>query len=135
MLLNSPIFLKAVATIAKQQGNTPVVPISSSSKGKKKKNPTGMFLFLLIQCAKTLNICIYISVSLTQFLNTSDVDLIAHARDVVTNSVMAEVAKEDPQGQSEYQDAIRHQVVAFFQRIRLSLLVLDTLMEEYNSSK
>ena len=72
---------------------------------------------------------------MTQFLNTSDVDLIAHARDVVTNSVMAEVAKEDPQGQSEYQDAIRHQVVTFFQRIRLSLLVLDTLMEEYNSSK
>jgi hypothetical protein len=48
---------------------------------------------------------------------------------------MAEITKADPQGQSEYHEAIRHQVVAFFQRVRLSLFVLETLMKEYNSSK
>ena len=46
-----------------------------------------------------------------------------------------EIAKEDPQGQSEYQDTIRHQVVYFFQRLRLRLLILDTLMEAFSSSK
>lgn len=59
----------------------------------------------------------------------------AHARDIVANSIMSEIAKEDPQGQSEYQDAIRHQVVYFFQRLRLCLLILDTLMEAFSSSK
>lgn len=47
---------------------------------------------------------------------------------------MAEIAKEDPQGQAEYQDAIRHQIVGIFQRLRLLLLVIDTLMETYNAS-
>ena len=47
---------------------------------------------------------------------------------------MAEIAKEDPQGHAKYQDAVHHQIVALFQRIRLSLLVLDTLIEAYNTS-
>jgi hypothetical protein len=71
---------------------------------------------------------------LDQFLKGSDVDLIDRARNIVANSVMAEIAKEDPQGHAEYQDAVRHQIVATFQRLRLSLLVLDTLMETYNAS-
>ena len=71
---------------------------------------------------------------LDNFLKGPDIDLIARSRDVIANSVMAEIAKEDPQGHTEYQDAVRHQIVAFFQRIRLSLLVLDTLMEAYNAS-
>jgi hypothetical protein len=69
------------------------------------------------------------------FLNNTDANFVARARDVVANSVMAEIAKEDPQGHHEYQDAVRHQIVASFQRLRLSLLVLDTLMEAYNTSK
>ena len=72
---------------------------------------------------------------MTKFLNNSDVDHITRARDIVANSVMAEIIKEDPQGHTEYQDAVRHQIVAFLQRIRLSLMVLDTLMEAYNASK
>jgi len=66
-------------------------------------------------------------------LNGPDKDVVAHAREVVSNSIMSEIAKEDPQGQAEYQDAVRHQVVATFQRIRVLLLVLDTLMETYNA--
>lgn len=72
--------------------------------------------------------------ALAKFLKGADVDLVARARDVVSNSVLAEIAKEDPQGHDEYQDAVRHQVVAIFQRLRLSILVLDTLMEAYNAS-
>ena len=67
-------------------------------------------------------------------LNGPDKDVIAHARDVVANSLMSEITKEDPQGQAEYKDAVRHQVVATFQRIRVLLLVLDTLMETYNAT-
>jgi hypothetical protein len=69
-----------------------------------------------------------------QFINGSDKDLVARARDVVSNSIMAEIAKEDPQGQDEYKDAVRHHIVATFQRLRLLLLVLDNLMEVFNST-
>jgi hypothetical protein len=69
-----------------------------------------------------------------KFLNGSDKDLVARARDVVSNSIMAEISKEDPQGHDEYKDAVRHHIVATFQRLRLLLLVLDHLMEIYNSS-
>lgn len=71
---------------------------------------------------------------LTKFLHGSDKDLVARARDIVSNSIMAEISKEDPQGHNEYKDAVRHHIVATFQRLRLYLLVLDHLMEIYNSS-
>ena len=47
---------------------------------------------------------------------------------------MLEIAKEDPQGQEEYQNAVRHQIVANFQRIRILLFVLDALMKTFNAS-
>jgi DNA-binding phage protein len=71
---------------------------------------------------------------LSKILNGSDKDVVAHARDVVANSIMSEIAKEDPQGQAEYKDTVRHQVVATFQRIHVLLLILDMLMETYNAS-
>jgi hypothetical protein len=82
----------------------------------------------------SLNIVLFILLDpLAKILNGPDKDVIAHARDVVANSLMTEITKEDPQGQAEYKDAVRHQVVATFQRIRVLLLVLDTLMETYNA--
>ena len=69
-----------------------------------------------------------------QFINVPERELIAHARDVVTNSLISELSKEDPQGQGEYKDAVRHQIVATFQRLRLLLLVIDHLMEIYTST-
>ena len=72
---------------------------------------------------------------LPQILNDTDTSLVSRAREVVTNAIMAEIAKEDQQGHTEYRDAIRHQIVASFHRLRLSLLVLDTLIEAYNASK
>lgn len=71
---------------------------------------------------------------LANFLKGSELELVTRARDVVANSIMAEIAKEDPQGDIEYQDAVRHQIVTVFQRLRLLLLVIDTLMEAYNAT-
>lgn len=71
---------------------------------------------------------------LDKFLGKADIDFVTRARDVVANSVMNEISKEDPQGDEEYKDAVRHHIVANFQRIKVLLLVLDTLMEAYNSS-
>lgn len=64
-----------------------------------------------------------------------DRDVVTRARDVVAHSILSEIAKDDPQGHGEYQDAVRHQIVSIFQRLRLLLLILDTLMEAYNTSK
>jgi len=71
---------------------------------------------------------------LEKFLGQADIDFVTRARDVVANSVMTEISKEDPNGHEEYKDAVRHHIIATFQRLRLLLLVLDTLMEAYNSS-
>jgi hypothetical protein len=60
--------------------------------------------------------------------------MIVRARNVITDSVMNEIAKEDPHGHAEYQNAVRHHIVAFAQRLRVCLLVLDKLMESYNSA-
>ena len=68
-------------------------------------------------------------------LNSFDQELVSNARDVVVNSVMAEITKEDPHGEETFKDAVRLQVVATFQRLRLHLLVLDNLMEIYNTAK
>jgi hypothetical protein len=71
---------------------------------------------------------------LSNFLNHADLDIVARSRDVIANPIMREIAQEDPHGNSEYRDAVRHQVFATFQRVRLLLLVLDTLMEAYTTA-
>jgi hypothetical protein len=139
ILHTSPLFFKAVSVIAKQQSTAAATsdstaafnaPAAFISKGKKKNHP-GKFVSLSYSFSYKLKRLLD---PLSKFLNGSDVDLVARARDVVTNSIMAEITKEDPQGHAEYQDAVRHQVVATFQRLRLHVLVLDTLMEAYKAS-
>lgn len=132
MTVASPLFFKAVATISKQQRESPTTPSGSTTstpKGKKRENP-GTFLLSFIRLFLTHD---WILDPLSKFLDGSDGDMITRARDVVANSIMAEIAKEDPQGQTEYQDAVRHHIVAFLQRLRVSLLVLDKLMDTYNT--
>jgi hypothetical protein len=144
MTINSNLFFKAVSVIAKQKPMasasstraSPTVyvslPTSTSSKGAKKAVTSKCFY--LSQFSAQLQLNHLEPDPLEKFLSKSDSDLVSRARDVVANSVMAEIAKEDPQGTAEYQDAVRHQIVGIFQRLRLLLLVLDTLMEAYNAS-
>jgi hypothetical protein len=135
LLLSSPIFLKAVSVIAKQQHHSQVTATATTSKGKKmdKSGYSGMFSSFYIQVHALIRLKINSLDPLNKFLKGSEVDLVARARDVITNSIMSEIAKDDPQGHAEYQDAVRHQIVAFYQRLRLSLLVLDNLIEAYNA--
>jgi hypothetical protein len=60
--------------------------------------------------------------------------MIIRARNVITDSVMAEIAQEYPDGRNEFENSIRYHIVSFSQRINVSLLVLDKLMEIFNSS-
>jgi len=135
MLLSSPLFIKAVSTIAKQQTKTSgnaTGPAESSTasieKGKKKDGPSRCLHFIIhFQTNYPID-------PLTAFLNNSEVDLVARSRNMVSNSTMLEIAREDPQGLAEYKDAVRQNIVAIFQRLRVLLLVLDTLVEAYNTS-
>lgn len=61
--------------------------------------------------------------------------MVMRARNVITDSVMAEIAQEYPAGTSEFENSVRYHIVSFAQRIKVSILVLDYLMEVYNSSK
>ena len=64
-----------------------------------------------------------------QFLSLPDFDMVLHARDTVTNSVMVEVEKENFNGPTEFQNSVRVHINSFVQRIKVSLLVLEKLME------
>lgn len=67
-------------------------------------------------------------------LSDLDRDSLARARELITNSVMSEIQHEDPHGQSSFENAVRHQIVASCQRIRILLLVTDQLMAMYNDA-
>ena len=54
--------------------------------------------------------------------------MVIRAHNVITDSVMAEIAQEFPDGRNEFENAIHSQ------RINVCLLVLDKLMEIFNSS-
>ncbi|KAF8806940.1 hypothetical protein BYT27DRAFT_7256945 [Phlegmacium glaucopus] len=70
----------------------------------------------------------------TRFLTTSDLDMIEHAGNIITDSIMAKIGCEDPQGHVEFEHTVRHQIVSFCQRICASLLVVDHLMVIHNTS-
>ena len=72
---------------------------------------------------------------MSAILNVSDSLLVDRARDVVNNHTMADVSKDDPNGDAEYTDHVRQYIVSVFQRLRVTLLVLDTLLEAYHASK
>ena len=47
---------------------------------------------------------------------------------------MEAVQREDPKAQSSLEDAIRHQIVTHCQRIRVHLLIVNSLMSYYNDA-
>jgi hypothetical protein len=67
-------------------------------------------------------------------LSDLDRDSLIRARELITDLVMSEIQHEDPKGQSSFEDAVRHQIVASCQRIRILLLVTDQLMGMYNDA-
>ena len=48
---------------------------------------------------------------------------------------MTEITQEDIRGQIEFENAVCHHIVSFYQRIHISLTSLDNLMEIYNLSR
>lgn len=105
-----------------------------SQEGERLKHPQRYVFYCLYIPTCYLFRFIFID-PLAGLLPASDYSMIVRARNVISDSIMAEIAKEDPLGQTEFENTVRHHVVAFSQRIHVSLLVLDKLMEIYNSSK
>ena len=61
--------------------------------------------------------------------------MIMRARDVVTDSIMSEISRENPVGHAEFENLVRFHIISFSQRINICLVVLDKLMEVFNSSR
>lgn len=76
-----------------------------------------------------------VSVALAKVLSNMELDNIERARKVVADPTMAEITQEHPQGQSEYENAVRYHIISFTQRIGVSLSILDKLMELINASR
>jgi hypothetical protein len=62
-----------------------------------------------------------------------DLQAIQRARDVVTNTTMAEIMREEPDGPAAFRDAVRQQVLALCIRLKISLVVIDRMMALANS--
>ena len=72
--------------------------------------------------------------SLADFFTAPDAKLLTRARDVVSNATMADFSTTDAQDPANYQTAVRGEITILFHRLRVSLLLLDTLMESYIGS-
>ena len=66
-------------------------------------------------------------------LGDIDRDIIQRVRDVVTNTTIAEIMEEEPNGPIAYRDALRQQILALCTRLRVSLVIVDQLMALSNS--
>jgi hypothetical protein len=62
-----------------------------------------------------------------------DLTIIKRARDVVTNATMVELLNEEPDGPDAHRNAVRQQIVALCTRLRISLVIIDSLMGLANS--
>ena len=67
--------------------------------------------------------------ALGKILSLPDLDMVLRARDTVTHSIMVEVEKENFNGPTEFENSVRVHINSFVQRIKVSLLVLEKLME------
>jgi hypothetical protein len=65
-------------------------------------------------------------------LGNVDLDVIKHARNVITDATMIEILREDPEGPTAFRDAVRQQILALCTRLRVSLVVIDKLMAVAN---
>ena len=64
-------------------------------------------------------------------LGTAD---ILRARDLLANRIVNEIINEGGSGTRVFEDALRHHIVLFLQRLRVCLFVIDKLMTAYNTS-
>ena len=57
-----------------------------------------------------------------------DHQIVRRARDMVIHATMIEILNEEPDGPIAYRDAVRKQILALCTRLRISLVVIDSLM-------
>jgi hypothetical protein len=72
------------------------------------------------------------AVSLSNILSGLELEKIERARKVVADPTMAEIIQEYPRGDDEYENAVRFHIISFTQRVSVSLVILDKLMDILN---
>ena len=134
---HSRIFHKAVATIAKQV--IPAPPSSASTVSERKARREHVFdrhhgMFFSFKTTDYVSeIYFYLLDIPASLLGDIDRDIIQRVRDVVTNTTIAEIMEEEPNGPIAYRDALRQQILALCTRLRVSLVIVDQLMALSNS--
>lgn len=67
-------------------------------------------------------------------LGDNESHIVKQAHDLVSNIVIKELEKENTGTPTAFQDAVRYQIVANCQTLRITLLVMNQLMSVYNDS-
>jgi hypothetical protein len=132
--ISSRLFQKAEEKIAKQAAPTLVASNSKSPTPKTSLErlaglQQGMSYFILLLDSSN-QLCSDIDLSI---IGDLDLTIIKRARDVVTNATMVELLNEEPDGPDAHRNAVRQQIVALCTRLRISLVIIDSLMGLANS--
>jgi hypothetical protein len=64
----------------------------------------------------------------TNLVGDLDRDIIKRTRDTLTNATIIEIMNEDPQSPDVFRDALRQHIVTLCLRLRISLIIVNTLM-------
>lgn len=62
-----------------------------------------------------------------------DIDIVHRVREILTDTTMAEILNDEPQGSNAFRDAVRQQIFALCTRLRVSLIIVDKLMAISNA--
>ena len=66
------------------------------------------------------------------FFSDADQEAMKRARDIINEAVIAELVSKDPNSSAAFSDSLRSHIIAFCQRLKADLFVIDQLMTKYN---
>lgn len=140
----SSVYAKALATLAKQvHKDHDSVPCPKSSTDD--AMDIGMYQFPPLNQLSLFNnpFLFVLDKPVTPLLTTDasikplssvDFGIIRRARNTVSNSVIVDLAEEDPSSEDAYRNSLRRQILDGCASLRVNLIAIDHLMEYFNKS-
>ena len=127
---SSKIYQKAIATLKKQKNN------ASRSVKSSPFPPFTVFdasmsisFYFFWNCTHI----IYLDLS-SAVTNEIECDAAKRAYDLVSNEVMYDIQQEYPSAQTSFEETVHQQIVLGCQRLRITLVIIDKLMNMYNDA-
>jgi hypothetical protein len=131
---SSRVYAKAISTLSKQiHSDNPPVKLDGTVAANISK-VSGAFYYLLLSLLFLIPFSFGFSDKTNVIVSKFDQDNIQRARNTVSNEVIVEIVNEEPSFDISFQNSIRQQIIDNCARLRVSLLSIDHLMDQFNRS-